>query len=706
MSNTLQERYWSLIGRRAHWELKQRMYSLMRRDGLRRVNRPWPKAADSHFPLIDMQINQIKPFWMNQVFSGERLADFVAMQRQLDDHTEAAADYFNFELKYNSQGQFRYRLEQAFDRMGLRGRGIFKAVFNPRTRRIVYRAVDPLNILMDQGFDDFADADDFVEIQTLTVDQYKREQKFNQTPATISAIRGKADWILAAAKLEKQASEGVTHSNNPDRIILWNIYKQMESGWMVETRSPSNWDVDICQPHYLATEWQGETLLPFYSLTMEVVDEGWYAPRGIGELCAQFEAWLCKCWNDRADAMTLTTKPILTSDQEIPNIDNLRVMPGEVWPGNLKAVQMPSVSSTLMEEVNFTRSVAEQRAKAPDFGQFAPDEVGSGGNKPITATQSRISAGLQQVGADHDGETLRSVRMMPIYKHIWALKVQYHDADQAITYFIGKDLKDLPMQVVHDNYFVIPAGSGGTKHDKLQRALQRFTLLYGKPNVNNDELVTDVLAADDSRLVKRILLPANVKAGNEAEAEAMEIAIMLLGFPAQVNADEDHALRIKVLVGFIEKQHITAETVKPGVIQNIQGHLQEHMRILQQQQPQAAKMLQAQVMQMIQGLSQPQGPPQLTNGTGTQTVPPGANGAPPAGPAGGSSNGAPAAPKSPSESISVKLTDLYPSERAQALKMFGIVAAQPDEMYKTEQARANLKAQQPTPEPKIASLAK
>jgi len=687
------------------------MYYQMRRDGLRRVNRPWPKAADSHFPLIDMQINQIKPFWMNQVFSGDRLTDFVAMRQQLDDHTEAAADYFNFELKYNSQGQFRYRLEQAFDCMGLRGRSAFKPTFDPRSRRINYRAVSPMNILMDQGFDDFADADDFVEIQTLTVDQYKREQKFKQSPATISTIRGKADWLLAAAKLEKQASEGVTHSNNPDRIILWNIYKKMDSGWMVDTRSPANWDVKICDPHYLATEWQGETLLPFYSLTMEIVDEGWYAPRGIGELCAQFEAWLCKCWNDRADAMTLTTKPILTSDGEIPNIDNLRVMPGEVWPGNLKAVQMPSVSSSLMEEVNFTRSVAEQRAKAPDFGQFAPDESsgGGGGSKPITATQSRISAGLQQVGADHDGETLRSVRMMPIFKHIWALKVQYHDADKTVTYFIGKDLKQLPQQVIHDEYFVLPAGSGGTKHDKLQRALQRFTLLYGKPNCNNDELVTDLLAADDSRLVKRILLPSNVKAGNEAEAEAMEIAVMLLGFPAQVNADEDHVLRLKVLIGFIQKQHITAQSVDPGVIQNIAGHLQEHMRILTEQQPQAAKQLQAQVMQMVQSLSAPQGQPQLTNGTGTGMV--GAtNGATGTTPSPGPGSGGltpPAAPEGKeSDSISAKLADLYPSERAQWLQKLGITAASPEEIFKTEQARAQLKAQQPTPEPKIATIAK
>src|SRR4051794_5648773 len=71
-----------VIHSRGEWERKQRMYYLMRHDGLRRRNKPFPTAADLHFPLIDMNIRKAKPFWTAQATSTERLASFVALQQQ------------------------------------------------------------------------------------------------------------------------------------------------------------------------------------------------------------------------------------------------------------------------------------------------------------------------------------------------------------------------------------------------------------------------------------------------------------------------------------------------------------------------------------------------------------------------------------------------------------------------------------------------
>src|SRR5438270_1372531 len=110
-----------VISARSGWEQKQRLYTKMRHEGLRRQNKPFPAAADLHFPLIDMNIRKAKPFWTAQATSTERLASFVALCQQQQPLTTAAADFFDWELKQNTV--FLPELVRAIDTMCLRGRG-------------------------------------------------------------------------------------------------------------------------------------------------------------------------------------------------------------------------------------------------------------------------------------------------------------------------------------------------------------------------------------------------------------------------------------------------------------------------------------------------------------------------------------------------------------------------------------------------------
>lgn len=669
--STRQDKAFQCLANRGVWEQKERLYYMMRHDGLRRLNKPFPSAADAHFPLIDMQIANLKPFWMAQAFSGERVADFVAMREQLKDFSEAAADFLDFELRYRTE--FRYQLERAVDTMLLRGRGVLKCVYDPFKEKLRFRSVDPLFVLMAEQYDDFEDADYYVEIQTLTVDQYSRNRNFDQS--AIPHIRGKTDWNMAGIKLDKQMREGITHSARDDTIILWNYYERMPSGWVHRTHCPLDWERHIRDPYSIPYEWDGEPLCPHYSITMEIKDEGWYSPRGIAELNAAFEQYACKLWNDKSDAMTFGNKPLFTTDKEIQNPGNLRFMPGELIPGNVKAVQMPPPAMNFSEEINFTREVAEQRAKMPDFGITAGQSEG----KPRTATENNRIAGLQDVGADHNGEMFRSVRLAKIFRHAWALvchreHLAAREGRQGrLTYFAGDNLKVLPAQALHDQYLVLPAGTAGTKQQRLQRAVGRFQLFKGLPNIDQDGLVRDVIAADDNRLINKLLIPGSLKAGTEAEDEAVEIGIMILGFPAQVRPGEDNVTRIMVLAGFLQKQEVTNQPVDPIALQRIQGHLMAHLQILQQTQPQAVKQVIAQIAQMeqqTQAMKQGQGaPPGLAPG-------PGAGGPvaqPPAqlpGP-GGPPNGAPSS--GAAEKISINYKDAPDDIKRQMERAAGFV---------------------------------
>jgi hypothetical protein len=611
-----------ILAERSVWERKQRLYYQMRHDGLRRLNKPGPWAADQHLPIVDMNISDLKPFWSAQVFGGEKLCDFVAMRQQLQDMTESAADFHDFELRNFSN--YRLAMETAIDTMLLRGRGVLLAITDPfEQHAIKFRAIDPLYILMGQDFNDFEDADEWIYVQALTVAQYKRNRNYNQSADVIGAIRGKRDFNFNSIELDKQVREGVTHSCRDNQIILWHHWKRTLGGFTVNTFSPQATDKEIRKPYGCPYKVAGKASQPFFSITMEVKDEGWYSPRGVAELNAAFEAYACTLWNHKTDAMKFGNTPLFTSDKEIPNSANIRFNPGEFIPGNIKAVEMPQPAFSFDQEINFSRGLSEQRARVPDFG--ISDDGQGGQSKPRTATENNRIASMQSVGADYNGEVFRSCRLQKIYRHTWGLMLQFKR--QRMTYFVGDDLKELPAQAVHDEYLVVPTGGTANKLDKLNRAGTRFQLFKGAPNVNQDELVKDVLAADDSRMIRRLLIPSDTKQQDEAYQEALDIGVMMMGYPPPVKPQQDHATRIMVLVGFLHKQQVTGAPVDPMAVQRIQQHLAQHMQFLKQTQPEAFKQVMGQIQQMeAAGGPQPVDPSQAP---GNVTPMPGAGAAQP-----------------------------------------------------------------------------
>lgn len=605
MSRELQDKGFQILADRGVWERKQRLYYQMRHDGLRRLNKPFPTAADQHMPIVDMNIGDLKPFWSAQVFGGQRLCDFTAMRQQMKDTTESAADFHDFELKNFTQ--YRYNMEQMIDTMLLRGRGVILSTVDPfNDYELKFKSIDPLYILMAQQYDDFSDADYWIYVQTLTVPQYKANRNYNQAPDVLASIRGKKDFNFNSIELDKQVREGITHSTRDEEIILWHAWQRTPNGFTVRTFSPQAVDKDIRKPYGCPYKVQGKPSCPFFSFTMEVKDSGWYSPRGIAELNAAFEAYACTLWNHKTDAMKYGNTPLFTSDKEIPNSANIQFNPGEFIPGNIKAVEMPQPAISFDQEINVARGLAEQRARVPDFG--VADATKGEAGKPRTATENNRIAGIQNVAADYNGEIFRSVRLRALYKHTWGLMIQFNR--KRLAYFIGEDLKELPQQAMHDEYLVTPTGGPANKYENIQKATVRFQMFAGAPNIDQDELAKDVLAADDSRLIRRLLIPSNAKQQSEAYQEAVDIGVMSLGYPAPVLPNQDHATRIMVLLGYLHKQGVMGAPLDPVAMQRIQMHLAEHMKWLKQTQPEAAKQVIGQVAMMEQQQAQPEPPTQ------------------------------------------------------------------------------------------------
>jgi len=591
-----------LLVDRQPWETKQRIYSTMRNEGLRRRNKPFPTAADGHYPQIDMAIRKQKPFWLGQVTAGNRLASFVAMKEQADTLAEAAADWFHFRVFQRSN--FLVKLRVAVDTMLLRGRGVLKVTTNPfEDHALVFEAVDPMFLLVPDGATDVDDADEFVHVQHWTEAKYRANRRFDQSAETIQQIKGaEATDSLAQYVQDKQLREGLTHSRNAETIVLWEHWVKAGNSYTVYTYSPQNPDRHIRDPFQCAYRCEGKVSLPFFSFAAEAKDEGWYSPRGLAEVLAPVEAYLTKLWNEKADAITFSNRPVLTADGEIPNVANLRWQPGEIIPMNLRGVQMPAPPFSYDNEIMFARSIGEQQAMMPDFGIMQADGSGS---EPRTATETERISALQSAGMSDNAQMFRD-SLTKVYRHVWGLLVQFKGED--FSYYAAGQIGQLPEAALHDSYLIFPDGApdGWNRQKRLQTAMARLQSFAGNPNVSMEELTRDALAADDPRLALKAFIPTNQKAASEAEDEAVEILVLEEGFPAAVRPGEDHATRILILLGWLQKQGQLAVPVDPIALQRVQQHLAVHFQWLQKTNPDGAKQLAMQIQQQSAPPTEPQ----------------------------------------------------------------------------------------------------
>ena len=577
-----------LMIERLPWEQKQRIYSTMRHEGLRRRNKPFPTAADGHYPAIDMAIRKQKPFWLGQVMAGNRLASFISTKPQADALAESAADWFNF--KVFEKSNFLQKCRVVVDTMLLRGRGVLKITTDPfNDHALVFEAIDPMFLLVPDSATDIDDADEFVHVQHWTVPKYQANRRFEQSPDTLKAIRGvqSTDTLLQYVR-DKQLREGITHSTDADKIILWEHWVKTPNSYTVYTYSPQQPDLEIRKPYGCAYKSSDKKVsLPFISFAAEVKDEGWYAPRGIAELLAPVETYLTKLWNEKADAITFSNRPVLTADGEIPNVSNLRWQPGEIIPMNLRGVQMPAPPISYDQEIMFARTIGEQQAMTPDFGI---SDMSGGDNKPRTATENERISALQSAGMNDNAMMFRD-SLTKCYRHIWALLVQFKGED--FSYYAAGNIATLPEAALHDSYLIFPDGSpdGWNRQKRMQMAIARMQAYQGNQNVSMEELTKEALAADDPRLALKAFIPTNQKANSEAEDEALEILVLQEGYPAAVMPGEDHATRIMVDLGWLAKQGMMHVPVDPVARQRVQQHMAVHWQYLRQTNPTAAKML-------------------------------------------------------------------------------------------------------------------
>ena len=592
------------LNSRDTWERKQQLWYQMRHDGLQRRNKPYANAANLHFPLIDQSIQKFAPFYYNQIFQRETLANFVAKQAQKNDYTRAAAEFHHYVLL--EETNFRDEIPVVIDTMLLRGRGVMKQWWDVLKGKLCFESVDFQHIITPAGTVDLDDADWIVHVKHLSAHAYKRDRRYNQDPALLKKISGGADEAGDDAEVEKAQREGLTYVRDKNRIVLWEVYQKTGGGWTVYTYAPNAQREFIRKPFGLVTKCQGEVFQPFVSFAFEAKDKGWLSPRGVAERLAPYEAWLCKVWNSKADALDFTSRPLFTSAKDaLPTqLQSIQFRPGEVLPGGLQRLDMGGPNAALDHEMVNTRMIAEQSIAMPDVG------IGNALNTrdSKTATEVEQIGALMSQGVEMRGAIFRSP-LAKVYQRAWALIVQYRKKD--LQYYFSEELRVMPPDALGEIYQIAPSGSPDQwqPERRRQRAGQRFQQYLGNPYVDQEELTKATLEEDDPVLVRRLFRPAGLSDAKEAEDEAIEITALLEhGFPAQAMPHENHMLRIKILVGRMQQHGALGHPVDPMAQQRLIEHLGQHLEMLREQDPRAAREVEYALKQLEQP-AQPQAGP-------------------------------------------------------------------------------------------------
>ena len=549
--NSLQGQIVEAVGQRSPWEIRQTRWYELRHHGLRRTNKPWPKAADLHWPLIDTAIEKLKPLFLQQALGMDVVASFIPMRQQLNAYTKVAEDWFNYKIREKTN--FTDEILSWVDYTLMSGRGVMKCFWNPGDKRVGFEAVDPMYFVVPAYTVDLQDADWAVHVMPMSVNAYKRmagQFGWKADSKTIEKIRGnpQSDDNIPGAATEddaKQLREGITYTTNTDGLIVWEVYRKRDDGvWEVYLYSPAAVDLDLRDPMELPYD-HGK--LPFVDFPYEIKDKGWFSPRGVCEILAPFELSMTSMWNHKHDAMTLYNRPLFRAERELPNSINLRFSPGQILPYGVAPVQMPQPPVSFDQELNQTRAVAENRIGSPDY---AMGGAMSGGSDRRTATEIQsINAQAMQSG-DLRARLFR-MALGKLYRQAWGLYVQYDS--KSLRYRFAEDSLDADPVALHDQYELEPKGGMDmvSRQMMVQQAINRKQLFQNSPWVAQVELDKSIMELDDPSLIKRLLRDPGQKQQDELEDETKTIPTLLIGIPVPAKPGQNFAGRIGVLMQYL-----------------------------------------------------------------------------------------------------------------------------------------------------------
>lgn len=587
---------------REKWEDRQDIWYKMRHHGLRRKRMPFPNAADLHFPLIDTAIEKLTPFYLQQFSGAALLADFIATDGvdNRPEDADKAARYFDYYLRHKTN--FENEHEPLIDSMLLGGRSILKIRWDATEDALSFETVDPLFFIVPPMTKDLQKADFVTEVVQLSPEQYKNISVYKQDEEFVRRLLTKGDenGDGDSTNENKYVREGIsTPADNT--IVVWQTYKKewVEESYTdiiiddfgnrltierkkkvrrvrVYTYAPHMPNEPVRPPFTLP---YAHNQYPFVDFPREEKEKRWYAPRGVAERLASFEVYLCKTWNEKADAMTFFNNPIYTTNgATIPNPSNVRFVPGSVFTAPVQRVDGGNPPISFDQEMLNTRATAESLEQVPDLG------MGKQNNVSERRTATEIQAISQMSSASQDARAgLFRKRLKLVYAQAWDLIKQFAK-DKPLDFIHDGNFESAPREILSRKFEISPAGATNSwnKQYKANVALQMLQLFRNDPNINQIAL---------KKIVIENLTPENL---------------------SQLIIDPIHEQIIRQTLQELQEFERAGGFVPPEAKRQALATIQKHFNAIKTANPQTAALLAQQLGQAMQQTEQPQ--PQANQG--------------------------------------------------------------------------------------------
>ncbi len=577
---------------RSRWEERQDIWYKMRNHGLRRTRMPFPKAADLHYPLIDTVIEKLTPFYLQQFSGAALLADFIATDgsgRDIASLSEQAARFFDYEVKQNTN--FEDEEEPLIDSMLLSGRAVLKIRWDDAKEGVSYDVLDPLFFIVPTMTKSLQDAEFITEVVQYSPAQYKQIKVFRQDDDFVQLLYKKGDENGDGDDTNdiKYTREGLSQPDGKT-IVLWTTYRKEwveEKYSVVEIDPISGAEIAVEQvrkvrrvrvytyaPHMPDKPVRPPFTLPykhndypFVDFPAEGKEKRWYSPRGVAEKLASFEVYLCKVWNEKADAMTFYNNPIYsTNGAPIANASNLKMTPGSVFQSALQRVDAGNPPISFDQEMINTRSAAESLVQVPDFGMGKQTDL----SERRTATEIQAISQLSSAGQDARAQLFRK-RLRQVYRQTWAILKDYKK-DSVLRFIHDGKAGVADRAIFNQDFDVAPAGAPNSwnKQYHAQVALQLLQLFRQDPNVNQIAL---------KRAVIETLAPQ---------------------YLTDLIIDPRHEMAIRQILQELQQYEAQNGVVPPEAKQQALAAIQEHFNAIKAANPQAAAALAQQLGQAMQ----------------------------------------------------------------------------------------------------------
>lgn len=561
---------------RQKWERRQVLWNRMRGQGVGRATKPWPAAANMHIPVADTIIGKLKPYYIVWIFGPELLASFYSLDDQGDSYTNAVAQWFDYKVRESSN--FSEQMVCAVDSCLQNGNGIIKTYWDARANRVAYASVHPYFVIVPPWTPaDLQQADRVVHVMQYSRDEYLRDAEakgFNSDEEFVASIQGEGKPDPRFEQYRYMA-EGLNYSRLKELIILWEVYlRQTDGQILVKTFSPLQPDEPARADFKLPYE---HKQFPLTAVPYELTDGAFFSSRGVCELVQMYEASACKMWNEKLDFMSIANRPVLSTQGGSINAQNIRWEPGAVYDATLQLVQQPQPPVSFDQEINQTRSMAEQRVGIPDFGVGSPSQPQ--GNK--TATETNVITNVMQQNNDLRARILKG-SVTKIFEQSWSLLKQYDSS--SLNYFWRNQRLTLDDAAFDNKYVLKPNGSvdGYSREREIQKLMQLRQLSQGSPWIKTPEIDKKIVELMDATWIADIYEePQDIQAGQQEE-QAIENSLMLDGFLPRVLPSDDHAVHLQIEDGFIGWSNQNGRPIPPPLMQIFMQHMQQHVAAAKQ----------------------------------------------------------------------------------------------------------------------------